>query len=63
MARQHDLGGEQAGGFDRVFQAHGEHIADRQDGGIQDIPDMVRLLTFFDPDDNSLMFYQDLQNG
>lgn len=35
----------------------------RQDGGIQDIPDMVRLLTFFDPDDNSLMFYQDLQNG
>ena len=23
-------------------------------------PDMVRLLTFFDPDDNALMFYQEL---
>ena len=33
----------------------------RQDGPIQDIPDMVRLLTFFDPDDNALMLYQDLQ--
>ncbi|HST35867.1 MAG TPA: VOC family protein [Allosphingosinicella sp.] len=32
----------------------------RQDGPIQDIPGMVRLLTFFDPDDNALMFYQEL---
>ena len=32
----------------------------RQDGPIHDIPGMVRLLTFFDPDDNALMFYQDL---
>ena len=32
----------------------------RQDGPIQDIPNMVRLLTFFDPDDNALMFYQEL---
>ena len=32
----------------------------RQDGPIQDVPDMVRLLTFYDPDDNALMFYQDL---
>ena len=32
----------------------------RQDGPIRDIPGMVRLLTFFDPDDNALMFYQDL---
>ena len=32
----------------------------RQDGPIRDIPDMVRLLTFFDPDDNALMFYQEL---
>jgi catechol 2,3-dioxygenase-like lactoylglutathione lyase family enzyme len=32
----------------------------RQDGPIQDIPGMVRLLTFYDPDDNALMFYQDL---
>ena len=30
----------------------------RQDGPIRDIPNMVRLLTFFDPDDNALMFYQ-----
>lgn len=35
----------------------------RQDGPIQDIPDMVRLLTFFDPDDNALMFYQDLSEA
>jgi len=32
----------------------------RQDGPIQDIPDMVRLLTFYDPDDNALMFYEEL---
>jgi len=32
----------------------------RQDGPIRDIPGMVRLLTFYDPDDNALMFYQDL---
>ncbi len=32
----------------------------RQDGPILDIPEMVRLLTFFDPDGNTLMFYQDL---
>lgn len=32
----------------------------RQDGPIQTIPGMVRLLTFFDPDGNALMFYQDL---
>lgn len=30
----------------------------RQDGDIMDIPGLVRLLTFFDPDDNALMFYQ-----
>src|SRR6218665_1642761 len=34
-----------------------------QDGPIQDIPGMVRLLTFFDPDDNALMFYQDLSQA
>jgi catechol 2,3-dioxygenase-like lactoylglutathione lyase family enzyme len=32
----------------------------RQDGPIRDIPDLVRLLTFYDPDDNALMFYQEL---
>jgi len=33
----------------------------RQDGAIRDIPGMVRLVTFYDPDDNAMMFYQDLQ--
>ncbi|MGE0178294.1 MAG: VOC family protein [Sphingomonas sp.] len=31
----------------------------RQDGPIRDIPGMVRLLTFYDPDDNALMFYEE----
>jgi len=35
----------------------------RQDGPIRDIPGMVRLLTFYDPDDNALMFYQDLSEA
>ncbi len=35
----------------------------RQDGPIQDTPGMVRLLTFYDPDDNALMFYQDLSQA
>ena len=35
----------------------------RQDGAIRDIPEMVRLLTFYDPDDNALMLYQDLQGA
>lgn len=35
----------------------------RQDGPIQDIPGLVRLLTIFDPDDNALMLYQDMQGG
>jgi len=35
----------------------------RQDGDIQEIPGMVRLLTFYDPDDNALMFYQDLSEA
>jgi catechol 2,3-dioxygenase-like lactoylglutathione lyase family enzyme len=30
----------------------------RQDGGIVEIAGLVRLLTFFDPDGNALMFYQ-----
>ena len=30
----------------------------RQDGEIRDIPGLVRLLTFYDPDGNALMFYQ-----
>jgi predicted enzyme related to lactoylglutathione lyase len=35
----------------------------RQDGPIRDIPGMVRLLTFYDPDGNALMFYEDLAEG
>jgi catechol 2,3-dioxygenase-like lactoylglutathione lyase family enzyme len=35
----------------------------RQDGPIRDIPGLVRLLTFYDPDDNALMLYQELQRG
>ncbi|MEZ5708050.1 MAG: VOC family protein [Blastomonas sp.] len=35
----------------------------RQDGPIRDIPGMVRLLTFYDPDDNALMLYQDLSEA
>lgn len=35
----------------------------RQDGAVRDIPGMVRLLTFYDPDGNPLMFYQDLQKA
>lgn len=35
----------------------------RQDGAIMDIPGMVRLLTFYDPDGNALMFYQDLSGA
>ena len=31
------------------------------DNGIVTIPGMVKLLTFYDRDDNALMFYQDLQ--
>ena len=35
----------------------------RQDGPIQEVPGMVRLLTFYDPDNNALMFYEDLSGG
>jgi len=33
----------------------------RFDGPTQTIPDMVKLATFYDPDGNALMLYQDLQ--
>lgn len=35
----------------------------RQDGPIADVPGMVRYLTFFDPDGNALMFYQDMSGS
>jgi predicted enzyme related to lactoylglutathione lyase len=31
------------------------------DGPTQEIPGMVKLATFFDPDGNAMMFFQDLQ--
>ena len=33
------------------------------DGDIMEIPEMVKLQTFYDPDGNSLMLYQDLSGG
>jgi catechol 2,3-dioxygenase-like lactoylglutathione lyase family enzyme len=33
-----------------------------QDGPVREIAGMVRLLTFFDPDGNAVMFYQDLSS-
>jgi predicted enzyme related to lactoylglutathione lyase len=33
----------------------------RFDGDTQTIPDLVKLATFFDPDGNALMLYQDIQ--
>ena len=35
----------------------------RFDGDTAVIPEMVKLATFFDPDGNKLMLYQDLQKG
>ncbi len=35
----------------------------RQDGDIQVIPDMVKLLTFYDPDGNAMMFSQSLMKS
>ncbi len=35
----------------------------RQDGPIRDIAGLVRLVTFYDPDDNALMLYQDMQGA
>ena len=48
-------------GVNDLDAAKGEldRLAVRQDGEIMDIPGLVRLLTFFDPDDNALMFYEE----
>jgi catechol 2,3-dioxygenase-like lactoylglutathione lyase family enzyme len=35
----------------------------RFDGPTQEIPGMVKLATFFDPDGNPMMFFQDLQGA
>lgn len=44
-------------------KAHLDGHGVRQDGEIQDVPDMVRLLTFYDPDGNAMMLAQSLQPG
>ena len=38
-----------------------EELQVRFDGETLTIPEMVRLATFFDPDDNKLMLYQSLE--
>jgi predicted enzyme related to lactoylglutathione lyase len=42
-----------------ILDAHGV----KQDGDIQHVPDLVKLLTFFDPDGNAMMLAQPLQQG
>jgi predicted enzyme related to lactoylglutathione lyase len=44
-------------------KAHLAALNVRQDGDIQTIPEMVRLLTFYDPDGNAMMFAQSLVEG
>ncbi|RYD41908.1 MAG: hypothetical protein EOP63_14325 [Sphingomonadales bacterium] len=56
------------GWYERVMQckllyradakAHLDAEGVRQDGDIQHIPGLVRLITFYDPDGNALMFSQ-----
>lgn len=56
----------QGGGATNVFEvadieaakAHLDAEGVRQDGEIQHIPGLVKLLTFYDPDGNSFMFSQ-----
>jgi predicted enzyme related to lactoylglutathione lyase len=59
------------GGATNVFEvediiaakAHLDLHQVRQDGDIQHIPGLVRLLTFFDPDGNAFMFSQSEQRA
>lgn len=44
-----------------IARKHLETKKVRFDGATQEIPGMVKLATFFDPDNNALMLYQDLQ--
>jgi predicted enzyme related to lactoylglutathione lyase len=39
---------------------HLDHHGVRQDGGIQHIPNFVKLITFFDPDGNAMMLSENL---
>lgn len=59
---------QQGGGATNVWsvsnieaaKAHLDAHGVRQDGEIQTIPELVRLLTFFDPDGNAMMLAQSL---
>jgi predicted enzyme related to lactoylglutathione lyase len=61
----------QGGGATNVWEvedivaakAHLDAHGVRQDGDIQHIPGLVRLLTFFDPDGNAFMFSQSEQRA
>ncbi|WP_088307133.1 VOC family protein [Novosphingobium sp. B 225] len=44
-------------------KAHLDTHGVQQDGEIQTIPGLVRLLTFYDPDGNAMMFAQSLVEG
>jgi predicted enzyme related to lactoylglutathione lyase len=44
-------------------KAHLDAHGVKQDGDIQHIPDMVKLLTFYDPDGNAMMFAESLTQG
>jgi catechol 2,3-dioxygenase-like lactoylglutathione lyase family enzyme len=44
-------------------KAHLDSHSVIQDGDIQHIPDMVKLLTFYDPDGNAMMLSENLMQG
>ncbi|MDZ7937552.1 MAG: VOC family protein [Rhodoferax sp.] len=52
-------------GVKDIAQAKAQLDAHRvkQDGEIQIVPDMVKLITFYDPDGNAMMFAQSLAKG
>lgn len=61
----------QGGGATNVFgvrdidraKAHLDAHNVRQDGEIQHIPGLVKLITFYDPDGNAMMLSQNLSGG
>lgn len=44
-------------------KAHLDAHGVKQDGDIQHVPDMVKLITFYDLDGNAMMFAESLQQG
>ena len=45
-----------------VAKAHLDAHGVKQDGDIQHVPGMVKLITFYDPDGNAMMFAETLTN-